>query len=473
MLLKYFYDEKLAQASYLVGCAKTGEALVIDPMRNVTPYLRAAEKEGLRITHVTETHIHADFVSGSRELAAATGAVAYLSDMGDAEWKYAYAGDPRVILVRDGDSFMVGNIKVDVLHTPGHTPEHIAFQITDTAAANRPIGVFTGDFLFVGDVGRPDLLEEAAGYKGTKEVGARQQYQTVQKFKMLSDYLQIWPGHGAGSACGKALGAVPSTTLGYEKLFNPAFQYTEEDAFVHWLLDGQPEPPKYFAQMKKVNKIGPALVNRLPAPVNFDRRMLDAVIQDGGQVFDLRNRGQFAFSHVPGTINVPADSASYITFLGWLVDYELPTYLLLPSVDSEQGVLADLRSIGIDYVPGYFSPEVAAHDTQALPVITARELAKRLPQNGMTLIDVRGKSEFAAKHVAGARHLPLGYLADRLPEIPRNGTVITLCATGYRSQIAASLLQANGFDNVVTLNEGEECWTRFLPTESGVELVTA
>lgn len=466
MLLKYFYDEKLAQASYLVGCAKTGEALVIDPMRNIAPYLRTAEKEGLRITHVTETHIHADFVSGSRELAAATGAVTYLSDMGDAEWKYAYAGDPRVILLCDGDSFMVGNIKVDVLHTPGHTPEHIAFQITDTAASNHPIGVFTGDFLFAGDVGRPDLLEEAAGYKGTKEVGARQQFRTVQQFKTLPDYLQIWPGHGAGSACGKALGAVPSTTLGYEKLVNPAFQLAEEDAFVRWLLDGQPEPPKYFAQMKKVNKLGPTLLNRLPAPVNFDRQMLDAVIQDGGQVFDLRNRGQFAFSHVPGTVNVPADHSSYVTFLGWLVDYERPVYLLLPSVDSEQAILADLRSIGIDYAPGYFSPEAAAHNTQALSVITARDLAKRLPQNGITVIDVRGKSEYAARHIAGARHMPLGYLAEHLQEIPREGTVVTQCATGYRSQIAASLLQANGFDNVITLNEGEECWAKYLPTES-------
>ena len=418
MLLKYFYDEKLAQASYLVGCAKTGEALVIDPMRNVTPYLRAAEKEGLRITHVTETHIHADFVSGSRELSAATGATIYLSDMGDAEWKYGYADDPRVMLVRDGDFFMVGNIKVDVLHTPGHTLEHIAFQITDTAAADRPIGVFTGDFLFVGDVGRPDLLEEAAGYKGTKEPGARMQYQTVQKFKAMPDYLQIWPGHGAGSACGKALGAIPSTTLGYEKLFNPAFQYADEDSFVRWLLGGQPEPPKYFAQMKKVNKLGPALLNQLPQPVNFDRSTLDAVIQDGGQVFDLRNRGQFAFSHVPGTVNVPADNNTYVTFLGWLVDYERPVYLLLPSVDGEHAILSDLRSIGIDYVPGYFSPEVAAHDTQALPVITARELAKRLPQNGIMIVDVRGKGEYTERHIAGSRHVPLGYLADRLQRDP-------------------------------------------------------
>ena len=176
MLLKYFYDESLAQASYLVGCAQTGEALVVDPARDVTPYLRTAEKEGLRVTHVTETHIHADFVSGGRELAAQTGATLYLSDMGDEAWKYAYAEEPNVITVRDGDNWMVGNIRIEVVHTPGHTPEHIAFLITDTVAADQPIGVFTGDFLFVGDVGRPDLLEEAAGLVGTKEVGAVQQF---------------------------------------------------------------------------------------------------------------------------------------------------------------------------------------------------------------------------------------------------------------------------------------------------------
>jgi hydroxyacylglutathione hydrolase len=467
MLLKYFYDNKLAQASYLVGCAKTGEALVVDPMRNIAPYLQAAEKEGLHITHVTETHIHADFVSGSRELAAATGATMYLSDMGDAEWKYAFADQQNAILVRAGDIFMVGNVKVEVIHTPGHTPEHIAFMITDTAAADKPIGIFTGDFLFVGDVGRPDLLEEAAGYKGTKEVGARLQYQTVQRFKALPDYLQIWPAHGAGSACGKALGAIPSTTLGYERLFNPAFQQPNEAAFVQWLLSGQPEPPKYFAQMKKVNKLGPALLNQGPPPANYDRATLDAVLEDGGQVFDLRNRGQFAFAHVPGTINVPADSDSYVTYMGWLVDYERPLYLLLPSIDSERTVLADLHSIGIDDIAGYFSPEVAAHKTQALPMITARELAKRIVRSGLEIIDVRGKREYVEKHIVGATHIPLGYLADRLAEIPRDKLVITHCASGYRSQIAASLLQARGYDNVVAMNEGEERWTAELPIEGG------
>ncbi len=470
MLLRYFYDEKLAQASYMVGCVATGEALVVDPARNVLTYLRAAEKEGLRITHVTETHIHADFVSGSRELAAATGATIYLSDMGDANWKYAYADEPNVILVRDGDSWKVGNIKVDVLHTPGHTPEHIAFMITDTAGADKPMGVFTGDFLFVGDVGRPDLLEEAAGYKGTKDIGARQQFHTVERFKKLPDYLQIWPGHGAGSACGKALGAIPSTTLGYEKLFNPAFNFEREDAFVAWLLDGQPEPPKYFAQMKKINKIGPPLISSLPTPVNYDRATLDAVLEDGGQVFDLRNRGQYAASHVPGTINVPADNSGFVTYMGWLVDYDRPVYVLLPSVDSEREILADLRSIGIDYVPGYFSPDVLTHRTQALPVVTARELAKRLPQNNIVIVDVRGKSEYDEKHIVGAKHIPLGYLRDRLATLPKDRTIVTHCASGYRSQIAASLLEAAGFENVLSLNEGADCWSKFLPTESGVSM---
>lgn len=467
MILRYFYDDKLAQASYMVGCAKTGEALVIDPMRNILPYLKIAEKEGLRITHVTETHIHADFVSGSRELAAATGATIYLSDMGDAEWKYAYAHEPNVILVRDGDNWVVGNIRIDVLHTPGHTPEHIAFMLTDTAGADRPMGIFTGDFVFAGDVGRPDLLEEAAGYKGTKEVGARQQFQSVMRFKQLPDYLQIWPGHGAGSACGKSLGAVPSTTLGYEKLFNPAFQLDDESAFVNWLLDGQPEPPRYFAQMKKVNKLGPALLRTLEQPGHFERSTLDTIVQDGCQVFDLRSRGEFAWAHVPGTVNIPVTNNSYSTWIGWFVDFNSPAYLLVPSLDALPGILSDLRAIGVDYIPGYFGPDVVAHNTQSLPVITTEDLARRLPRNGLTIVDVRGRSEYIERHVAGARHIPLGYLPQHLHELPRDTPLITQCATGYRSQIAASILQAAGFKNAITLNEGAEVWMDALPIEVG------
>ena len=467
MLLRYFYDERLAQASYLVGCVKTGEALVVDPERDIAPYLQMAAKEGLRITHVTETHIHADFVSGSRELAAATGATIYLSDMGDANWKYQYAHEPNVVLVTEGDSWLVGNIKVDVLHTPGHTPEHISFMITDTAGANQPMGVFTGDFLFVGDVGRPDLLEAAAGLMGTAEPGARHQFQTVQRFKTLPDYLQIWPAHGAGSACGKALGAIPSTTLGYEKLFNPAFQINEEEAFVKWLLAGQPEAPRYFAQMKKVNKEGPALLKDLPTPQLLERAAIDHLVTKGAFVADLRSRTDYAAANIPGTVSIP-ERKDFSTFVGWFIDYAKPFYFVTPSATAVDELLMALRSIGIDNVAGYALPELVSGKTETLPEWSAQELATRLPQNGLVVIDVRNKSEYLEEHIRGARHIHLGALPKYLDQIPHDHTVITNCASGYRSQIAASLLRSRGFTNVVTLRDGKELWSQAVETVSGV-----
>lgn len=466
MLLRYFYDDRLAQAAYLVGCAKTGEALVVDPERDITPYLEAAKKEGLRITHVTETHIHADFVSGSRELAAATGATIYLSNMGDANWKYQYAHEPNVVLVEDGDSWMVGNIKVDVLHTPGHTPEHISFMITDTAGANRPMGVFTGDFLFVGDVGRPDLLEAAAGMMGTAEPGARRQFQTVKRFKDLPDYLQIWPAHGAGSACGKALGAIPSTTLGYEKLFNPAFQIDDEEQFVKWLLSGQPEAPRYFAQMKKVNKEGPALLKDLPTPQRLERAALDNLIAQGAFVADFRSRTDFAAANIPGTVSIP-ERKDFSTFVGWFIDYGKEFYFVTPSAAAVNDLLIALRSIGIDKVAGYALPEMVSGETDKLPEWSAQDLATRLPKNGIVVIDVRNKTEYIEGHIRGARHIHLGALPKYLDEIPHDRTVITNCASGYRSQIAASLLRSRGFKNVINLRDGKELWSQAVETVSG------
>ncbi len=467
MLLKYFYDEHLAQASYLVGCAATGEALVVDPMRDIMPYLVMAAKEGLRITHVTETHIHADFVSGARELAAASGASLYLSDMGDADWKYGFADEPNVILVRDGDSFMVGNIKIEVLHTPGHTPEHIAFMVTDTAGADRPMGVFTGDFLFVGDVGRPDLLEEAAGMIGTKELGARRQYATVERFKRLPDYLQIWPAHGAGSACGKALGAIPSTTLGYEKLFNPAFQFNDEDAFVRWLLAGQPEAPRYFARMKHVNKVGPALLRELPTPARLDRAALDTALAAGHLVVDLRAREAFAAAHVPGTISIPASDAMFSTYVGWFVDYTQPLYLVVDDEASLPALLTALRAIGVDHIPGFFTADVIDARSAQLPSLTAGELAERLPKNGITIVDVRGKSEYEEMHIRGARHIALGFLPQHLEDLPHETPIVLQCASGYRSQIGASYLRARGFTNAVNLSDSKAVWSQVLPVERG------
>ena len=465
MLLKYFYDAHLAQASYLVGCAQTGEALVVDPGRDISQYLKTAAQEGLRITHITETHIHADFVSGSRELAAATGAMVFLSDMGDADWKYAYAHEPNVILVRNRDNWMVGNIRIEVVHTPGHTPEHISFLVTDTAGADRPMGAFTGDFLFVGDVGRPDLLEEAAGVAGSKEAGARQQFHSVAQFKALPDYLQIWPGHGAGSACGKALGAIPSTTLGYEKLFNPAFQFEGEDAFVDWLLDGQPEVPRYFAQMKRTNKQGPALLATLPEPAHLDQAALDAALEAQEFVVDLRSAEDYGRAGIPDAINIAAADNSFLTYVGWFADYAKPVYLIVPSLAEAPGLIDALRSIGVDNIAGYFGPAAVRRRITALPGITAHQLAQRLPHNRLLIVDVRGRSEYQEQHIVGARHIPLGFLPQRLEQIPRDHTVVVQCASGYRSSIAASLLRARGFDNVVNLTDSVEVWSKELATE--------
>lgn len=463
MLLKYFYDQELAQASYLVGCPATGEALVIDPARDISPYLATAEREKLRITQVTETHIHADFVSGSRELAAATGATLYLSDMGDDDWKYGFVDEPNVVPVRDGDRWMVGNVRVEVLHTPGHTPEHIAFMITDTTATDKPIGVFTGDFLFVGDIGRPDLLEEAVGVAGSKEEGARRQFQSVQRFKALPDYLQIWPGHGAGSVCGKALGAIPSTTLGYEKLVNPAFQFTEEEPFVRWLLEGQPEVPRYFAQMKRINKAGPALLATLPTPRTLDRATFERLLAEGAQIMDLRAAEDYRRAALPGVLNIPATADNFSTYVGWFVDYTRPLYLIVPDLDALPAILRSLRAIGVDHIVGVGGPDVIGEGATTLPAMSVEELAQRLPQNGLTILDVRGRSEFQAEHIQGARNIPLGFLPQNLGQLPHEGTLVLQCASGYRSQIAASLLRAEGFDNVVTLTGDSSEWRAALP----------
>lgn len=466
MILRYFYDDQLAQASYLVGCAASGEALVVDPMRDISVYIEAASREGLTITHVTETHIHADFVSGTRELAAATGALVYLSEAGGPDWTYRYADARGVIPLNHGDSFMVGNIRTDVLHTPGHTPEHLAFMITDTAHADRPMGIFTGDALFVGDVGRPDLLEAAAGVAGSADIGARQQFATMQLFKTLPDYLQIWPGHGAGSACGKALGAIPSTTLGYEKLFNPALQIASESDFVEWLLDGQPEPPRYFAVMKQVNRDGPALLESLDEPVHVDRSTLDAAIRGGAFALDLRDRAAFAASHIPGSVSAAASSRKMSTYVGSLYDYSAPFYLIGQDEASVESAVASLRAVGVDDIRGYVTADVIGEDEAVLPAIDARDLALWMAREQVTVVDVRNTSERQIRHVYGSLHVPLPELHRRLNEIPKDRPVAIYCASGYRSQMAVSYLRSKGWKRVSTIDAGENEWAAALPTDT-------
>jgi len=462
MLLKYFYHTKLAHASYMVGCQATGEAIIIDPGRNVAPYLQAADAQGMRIIAVTETHIHADYLSGARELAAQTGAKLYLSDEGDENWKYVYLDGYDHRLVKDGDTFKIGNIQFEVMHTPGHTPEHISLLVTDRAGADKPMGIFTGDFVFVGDVGRPDLLEKAAGIANTAEAGARQMFKSLQRFKTLPDYLQVWPAHGAGSACGKALGAIPSTTVGYEKLFNIALSYTNEDTFIKALLAGQPEPPKYFAMMKRLNKEGPKLLNGLSKPQKLSIDQLQSLLVEDATIVDTRPVSDFAKGHIPGTINIPY-TGSFITWAGWFLDYDGPFYLITTSRQMSE-VMEDLAYIGLDNAAGYFEPEIIeswtqhGHSLQSYGETTVEEIAEQV-QNGQVLVlDVRAASEWEEGHIPTAQHMMLGYLPDQLESVSRDKPLVVHCQTGVRSAIGASILQAKGITNVKNLKGGISDW---------------
>ena len=463
MFAKRFFEPAIAQASYLIGCQATGEAIVIDAHRDVDAYIAAAAQENLRITHVTETHIHADFVSGSRELAHRTGASLCLSDEGDQDWKYQFKHERKL---RDGDRITIGNIRVDVVHTPGHTPEHITFLITDGAAADQPIAAVTGDFVFVGDVGRPDLLEKAANIKGTMEVGARVLFKSLQKFARHEDWLQIWPGHGAGSACGKGISSIPSSTLGYEKRFNWAFSKKTESEFVDAVLTGQPEPPKYFAKMKRVNKEGPAILNGFHVPAKIEASQLPALLARNALVIDTRPAAEYAAGHVAGTINIPFN-ASFVTWAGWLIDTE-EFYLIVDAATAAARMVELSRSlalIGIDRISGYLdAADVRGHHT--ISSITPAQLAQRL--SDVTVVDVRSANEWASGHLPGATHIPLGYLAERSSELPRAKAVVVQCQSGARSSIAASMLERLGFTNVSNLTGGFSGWSASgLPVEEG------
>jgi hydroxyacylglutathione hydrolase len=461
MLVRRFYDSKLAQASYLIGAMDTGEAVVIDANRDIHQYLRMAADENLRVTHVTETHIHADYLSGSRELAAKAGATLLLSDEGGPDWRYEFADQLRAVRLKDGDTFDVGSVRIDVIHTPGHTPEHLIFLVTDTQTATEPLAAVTGDFIFVGDVGRPDLLERAARIAGTMDAAARVLFHSLQRFKTLPDFLQLWPGHGAGSACGKALGAVPQTTLGYERRFNWAFQVSDEQAFVDRVLAGQPDPPRYFAEMKRLNRTGPRFLSEVPRPNQLTVDALDRLLEDQALVIDTRSAAEFAAGHVPGTINIAMNKA-FTTWAGWIVPYSADFYVIVDAGDA--GMLEqtrkDLAMIGLDRLAGYFFWDDLAtrRNIETTGQIDAEELAARVRAKNVHVLDVRSGAEWREGHIADAQHIPLGELRDRIAEVPTDRTVAVHCLGGTRSAIAASLLQAAGLADTVNFAAGYKAW---------------
>lgn len=465
MFLRQIFDPYLAQYSYLIGCQRTGEALIIDPERDIRRYKELAEENGLHISAVAETHIHADFVSGGREFAEDPAVNLYLSAEGGKDWTYHWPG-PRANthLLKNGDQFMVGNIRVEAVHTPGHTPEHLSFLITDLGGgADAPIALTTGDFVFVGDVGRPDLLESAAGQKGVMEPSARTlQAALVERLSPLSDFLQILPAHGAGSACGKSLGAVPTSTLGYERHFNKPLRQAAEDpaGFVKEILRGQPEPPLYFATMKRVNRDGIRVTGDVPAAQHLTVAGAKALVADEAtRILDCRDsRDVFAGGHLPRAIHVPLNGPFFSAGAGSYVAEDEKMLVVAENQEDADLAAVQLYRIGLDGLLGWIAPAEwagAGEQVVASERIMFQDFDRAAVQG--VILDVRTTSEFEEGHLPGALSIPYTRLRARLDEVPKEKTLFIHCGSGKRASLAASFLNAMDYKAIHIDGVCDEC----------------
>jgi hydroxyacylglutathione hydrolase len=462
MLFRQINDEKLAQYAYLIGCQETGEALLVDPERDIDRYLDLAEENGVEIAAVTETHIHADFLSGAREFADRFDTTLYLSDEGDESWKYEWAQGPTqnggeydVEWLYDGDTFTIGNIEITALHTPGHTPEHLSFLVTDRGGgADEPMGLLTGDFVFVGDLGRPDLLESAAQVEGAMEPSARTLYESVQRVLEMPDHLQVWPAHGAGSACGKALGAVPQSTIGYEKQFNPMIDAAREgeDTFIDAILADQPEPQIYFARMKRDNKEGMPVLGSLPSPRELTVRELeDAAASEELLIIDTRlDRSAYMANHIPGSLYAPMNK-TFNTVVGSLVEDETAPIVLIADAEDIEEAVRDLVRIGYDNVTGF--AEIATLQryfetggpSETIDEITFDDFDTELQDEHTVVLDVRYRSEYEEEgHVDGAINASYTRMPEYEQDLPSDATMLVHCASGPRAAAASSYLARTG-----------------------------
>lgn len=453
MLLERIYDEDLAQASYLLGCQATGEAVVVDARRDIGVYLELAAQHALRIVTVTETHIHADFLSGTRELAHATGAVIHVSDEGGPDWTYGPEFDTPApaVRLRHGDQIRVGNLTLQAIHTPGHTPEHLSFLLTDGAQTDEPGFMLTGDFVFVGELGRPDLLDAAAGGVDTRFTGAKQLFQSLrERFLPLPDHVIVLPGHGSGSACGASLGAVPMTTVGYERRtawWAPLLEAGDEEGFTAALLRDQPDAHAYFARMKRQNREGPAVLGTLPALREHSAEDLQAAVDAGSAtLLDTRAHHEMHAGTLPGALHVPglAKAASYGA---WAIDPEQqspPLVLLAADAAAAEALRNSLLRVGIDTAAGWI-PSLEGLALNPVPTISP----EALPQaERAMLLDLRSTAEHAEGHVPGAVNIPAGSVLWRQAELPGpgDGPIIAYCRSGVRSAVASAALRRAGHD---------------------------
>ncbi len=464
MFVRQFGLSGLGHLSTLIGDEGTGTASVIDPRRDVDGYLAAANQQGLRITHAVETHLHNDYVSGGRELAAATGAQQVIG--AGAELRYPYRP------IRHGEEFDVGRLRFTALDTPGHTPEHVAYAVADTTRADAPVVIFTGGSLLVGSVGRTDLLgpENAIPF-------ARAMFRSLHEVIMShEDFVVVMPTHGAGSLCSTGTSSTPSTTIGFERRYNPLLAIDDADRFARALLAGQPAVPRYFARMRPTNQAGPRVLMGVPGPQTLSVGAARRALEAGALVIDARSPGDHAAEHIPGSLSIPLD-ASFGTWLGWVVtEPDRPLILVLADPLGWDDAIRQAIRIGFESVIGFLDGGIAAWKDAGLEVeaggtLTVDALAERIRAGGSEaplVIDVRQATEYLPAHVAGSVHIGAGALPDVLDQLPRDRPIATICASGYRASVAASVLRAAGFERVQWVRGGVPTWAdRGYPVEVG------
>ena len=455
MIFKQFYLNCLAHASYLIGDEQAGIAAVVDPQRDVDGYLAFAAQHNLRIEHVFLTHLHADFVAGHLELRDRTGATIYLGAAANAEYTF----HP----LRDGDAVQFGRVRMQALETPGHTPESICLLVFDLAeSATTPRAVMTGDTLFVGDVGRPDL-RAALGWSAT-DLGSLLYSSLHEKLLPLPDSSLVYPAHGAGSLCGKAISKETVSTIGEQRVANYALQPMSKDAFISLVTADQPDAPAYFTYDAVLNSrerptLDEALARELK-PLSIGELLKEQ--SRGVQVLDTRDAAEFAAAHLEGSINIGL-VGQYATWAGTLLTHDQPIALITdPGAERESALR--LGRIGFDRVVGYLKDGMSGAAGSMAGIVTTERigadvLASRLASiPPPVIVDVRAPGERAQKHIEGSLHIPLNHMAERVAEIPRDRPVIVHCAGGYRSSMAASLLQRQGFRSVSELAGGIAAW---------------
>ena len=439
MFVQQLFVKGLAHSSYLLG--GSGKCAIVDPRRDVQVYIDAARNMNMQITHILETHLHADFISGHLDLAEKTGAKIYAPKAGGCRFDH--------VAVAEGDSFEIEDLSIDVFDTGGHTPEHITYVVTDRARGKEPVAVFCGDTLFVGDVGRPDLFPGRA-----QELAARLYDNLHGKLLKLPDFCEVYPAHGAGSLCGRAMGAKRTSTIGYEKRYNAALQIESKEAFIASLTTHMPAAPDHFSRCSATNADGPAMVKDLAMPLPIGPKEFAARAGRAGTVvLDCRSYDAFGGQHVAGSIHVDF-GGNFVTFAGWVVPVDRDILLVCDRAEQAAEATGWLRRVGLDRTVGYLDGGLYNWARQGLPTghvsqLSAHELHETMREgDGLVLVDVRASGEFEAGHIEGAVNIPAPDLRSRHGELPRDSRIVVVCSTGHRSSLGASLLKRDGFKDV-------------------------